>query len=63
MTETRSNAPNCMRCRHHAITHETGFRYQCNALGFKSAKLPCKVVLESSGMVCQVFETRATPGK
>lgn len=55
--------PNCMRCRHHAITHETGFRYRCDALGFKSAKLPCKVVLESSGMPCQLFEARTQRGK
>ncbi len=47
-----------MTCRHHAITHELGMRYQCNAMGFKSAKLPCKVVLESSGLPCQFYQVR-----
>ena len=53
--------PNCMTCRHHAITHELGMRYQCNAMGFKSAKLPCKVVLESSGLPCQFYQARKPP--
>lgn len=51
-------APNCMCCRHHAITHEAGLRYRCDALGFKSARLPCKVVEESSGLPCQLHEPR-----
>jgi len=58
MPESIPAAPNCMRCSHHVITHETGFRYQCNALGFKSAQLPCKVVQESSGMPCQMYHPR-----
>lgn len=48
----------CMRCRHHAITHELPFRYRCDALGFKSARLPCKDVLENSGLPCQYFVPR-----
>jgi hypothetical protein len=52
------NEPNCMACRHHAITHETGLRYQCNAMGFKSAQLPCRVVLKNSGLPCQLFAAR-----
>jgi hypothetical protein len=54
---------NCMRCQHHAITHALGMRYQCNALGFKSAKLPCKVVLENSGLPCQYFLVRVERGR
>lgn len=58
----RLSEPNCMRCRHHAITHEIGLRYQCRRLGFKSAALPSKVVLESSGMPCQYFSPRPSNG-
>jgi len=47
-----------MRCRHHVITHEQGMPYQCNALGFKSARIPCKVVLESSGLPCLAYAPR-----
>lgn len=50
--------PNCMKCQHHAITYTMGMRYQCNAMGFKSAKLPCKVVLENSGLPCQFYLLR-----
>ena len=50
--------PNCMRCRHHVITHEPAMPYQCQALGCKSARLPCKVVIESSGMPCLAYEPR-----
>lgn len=51
-------APNCLRCRHHAITHELPFRYRCDALGFKSARLPGKDVQENSGLPCQFFVAR-----
>ncbi len=47
-----------MRCQHHVITHEQGMPYQCSALGFKSAKLPCKVVLESSNLPCLAYTPR-----
>jgi hypothetical protein len=50
--------PNCMRCRHHVITHEEPFRYACQAMGFKSRQLPCREVLASSGLPCQFYEPR-----
>lgn len=47
-----------MRCRHHQITHELPFRYACLAIAFKSARLPCRDVLENSGQPCQYFAPR-----
>jgi len=47
-----------MRCRHHVITHEMPFPYACQAMGFKSAQLPCREVLANAGMPCQLFVER-----
>lgn len=58
MPEPGVSEPNCMRCRHHLITHELPFRYSCQAMGFKSAQLPCREVLANSGMSCQLFQPR-----
>lgn len=54
-----ASQPNCMKCRHHVITHEVAFPYLCQAMGFKSRQLPCREVLASSGMPCQLFLPRA----
>ena len=54
--------PNCMKCRHHIITHDVNFPYACQAMGFKSRQLPCREVFASSGLDCQLFELREVRG-
>lgn len=51
-------SPNCMQCRHHVITYDVNFPYACQAMGFKSRQLPCREVLASSGLACQMFVAR-----
>jgi hypothetical protein len=58
MAGAAEEQPNCMRCRHHLITHEVNFPYACQAMGFRSRQLPCRVVFGSSGLHCQLFELR-----
>jgi hypothetical protein len=50
--------PNCTACKHYYVTYETGRPYGCRAMGFKSKVSPAKVVYETSGMVCQLFEPK-----
>lgn len=50
--------PNCLRCRHLAITWEMGRGYACRAMGFKSRQMPWRVVLASSGKPCLLFEPK-----
>lgn len=61
MAPEDSSPPNCMKCRHHQITHEVGFPYLCTAMGFKSRRLPCFEVLEASGEPCLAFQRRPAP--
>ncbi|HIC85854.1 MAG TPA: uracil-DNA glycosylase [Desulfobacterales bacterium] len=48
----------CRACKHFFITHQPSFPYGCRALGFKSARLPFKVVVECSDLPCQAFQKR-----
>jgi len=45
----------CIKCRFYRITWESRNPYACTAHGFKSHRNPALVVLESSGMECQLF--------
>lgn len=49
------NMLKCRKCEHYYITWDRSFPYGCKAMGFKSYKLPCLVVLESSGHECLSF--------
>jgi hypothetical protein len=53
--------PDCLRCRHHFITHEADWPHGCRAFEFKSRALPARVVRESSGAPCEAFEARPAP--
>lgn len=48
----------CNRCTSFYITHQPTFPYACRSMGFKSARLPCVVVYEASGMPCQHFDLK-----
>jgi hypothetical protein len=56
--QTSTSPIRCNHCAHYYITHDINFRYGCHALGFKSQKLPMRVVEESSGQPCQYFEKK-----
>jgi len=44
----------CLNCIHYYITWDKKFPKGCKGFGFKSAKMPCDVVVESSGAVCKM---------
>ncbi len=50
--------PNCFKCSHFYITHETTHPYGCHAIGFKSKQIPSQVVKRDSGMNCQLFSPK-----
>lgn len=54
--------PNCLKCTHYFITHDPGRPYGCRAMAFKSRTSPAQVVLQSSGMNCQMFTPKKRPG-
>ena len=58
MTEQPPPSPDCRACRHFYITHQPSHPYGCRAMGFKTTRLPAVVVLESSGMPCQLFTAK-----
>ncbi len=51
--------PNCFKCVHHFITYTKNRPYGCRAMRFKSKVMPSRVVYESSGMRCQLFEPKS----
>jgi hypothetical protein len=54
--------PHCLKCIHYFITHDPGRPYGCRAMAFKSRTNPAQVVLQSSGMNCQLFTLKKRPG-
>jgi hypothetical protein len=54
-------AVSCRRCKHYRISWDPNAPHGCDAMGFKSQKLPCVVVFETSGIECQLFEAKARP--
>jgi len=50
--------PNCFRCRHFFITHESTRPYGCRVMGFKSLQMPAVAVRSSSGLECQLFSAK-----
>ena len=54
--------PQCRNCKNYFVTYDPGKPHGCRALGFKSQRLPSQVVYETSGMACQLFVPKPTPG-
>lgn len=52
------SSPNCFKCSHLYITHESDHPYGCRAMGFKSKQIPNRVVKRDSGMDCQLFSAK-----
>ncbi|WP_084554140.1 hypothetical protein [Desulfopila aestuarii] len=59
MVETQ---PQCRNCKNYFITYDRAKPHGCRALGFKSQRLPSRVVFESSGIACQLFVPKPVPG-
>lgn len=55
---TAAGTINCYSCTHFYITYEKIFPYGCRAMGFKSRLMPSREVFASSGMECQMFESK-----
>ncbi|MBN2329618.1 MAG: uracil-DNA glycosylase [Candidatus Omnitrophica bacterium] len=53
-----SQKANCRNCAHFYITWDKNFPYGCRIMGFKTRRLPCMTVYESSGMDCQSFQPK-----
>ena len=51
-------APACLKCIHYRLTWDARAPYGCRAHGFKSSRNPALVVLESSGLACQLFKRK-----
>ncbi|MBN1569942.1 MAG: uracil-DNA glycosylase [Acidobacteria bacterium] len=49
----------CMKCRYYQITWDAHMPYGCLAHGFKTQRNPALVVYESSGLECQLFESKS----
>ena len=45
----------CWECRHFKITHQPSRPYACDAMGFKSKRLPCFEVVSIDGKDCLSF--------
>lgn len=50
---------NCYKCRHFYITWDKNFPNGCKAYGFKSKKLPSRLVYESSHSPCGYFQPKS----
>lgn len=57
-TAKKSRSILCTRCSHYYVTWDKRFPYGCKAMGFKSERYPCRVVQETSGTECQMFEQK-----
>ena len=55
--------PLCRRCIYLYTTWDKHFPYGCKAMGFKSARLPCDVVRESSGEECLAYIEKSSKNK
>jgi hypothetical protein len=51
----KANYINCFKCKFFSITWDKDKPYGCNALGFKSKRLPSIEVYKSSGQKCMLF--------
>jgi hypothetical protein len=53
----------CFKCRHFYITWDKSFPKGCEAIGFKSEKMPSVVVYEASGIACLRFAKEEAPAE
>jgi hypothetical protein len=56
VTDPPKSAPNCLRCRHFAVSWDPRFPRACRVFDIKSPDLPSHVVYRATGYHCPVFE-------
>lgn len=59
----KPQAVNCRNCAHFYITWDQRHPYGCKMMGFKTRRLPCMLVKDSSGMDCQAFKQKPVQKK
>lgn len=59
--ESQGTLVNCFFCKHFHITYEKKYPYGCQAIGFKSARMPAVDVFSNSGMDCALFDKKERP--
>ncbi len=59
MAEPAAPTISCRGCKHYHVSWDPRAPHACYAMDFKSQKLPCLVVYETSGIECQLFEPKA----
>jgi hypothetical protein len=52
------DATNCRKCAYFRITWDKRFPYGCEAVGFKSRRMPSFEVLAASGKTCMLFRDK-----
>ncbi len=55
------NHPSCSGCIHLQTTYSPEQPYGCRAFGFRSRAMPCRVVFDESGTICQLRQFRSPP--
>ncbi len=48
----------CIGCKYYFVTWDSKAPKGCKYFGFKSMKMPCQVVRESSGSECAFYEKK-----
>ncbi|MFZ5944396.1 MAG: uracil-DNA glycosylase [Bacillota bacterium] len=49
---------NCLKCSYFYVTWDKKFPRGCKAYGFKTAKVPSVVVMQSSGTTCLYYKQK-----
>lgn len=50
-----NNIKNCVGCIYYYITWDKKYPRGCKGFGFKSVRMPCEIVKESSGEMCKMY--------
>lgn len=58
-TGSADDRTTCRTCAHYGVSWDAERPHACRAFGFKSQALPSRVVEDSSGDRCGLFESRA----
>lgn len=59
----KTNSIDCFQCKHFFVTWDASNPRGCKAFGFKTSKMPSRVVFENSGQPCLKFSAKTPPPK
>lgn len=54
----KDNSKICLKCMNYYITWDKNFPKGCKGFGFKSRRMPCDEVRDSSGEECKMFKVK-----